>query len=336
MATGRPVGRTSPVYSSIMRPLRSVLLLPLPVLLVVGSPGAQAQAQAPAPSGPLVVYNAGSLARPLAEMLRAFARRHPGVQPQQENSGSVEAARKLTELGKIPDVLAVADYRVISELLVPAHTRWYASFARNAMVLAYTRESVGADRITPANWFDVIRRPGVRTGRSDPALDPNGYRTLMVLQLAEGHYRRPGLAKALLDALPAKYMRPKEADLTALLQSGELDYVWSYASIATTLKLPFVRLPAEIDLSDPARAAAYAAARVTLPPARSGGPPLVFTGEPIVYALTIPAKAPHPATAAAFVRFALGAEGRRILAANGFTLLDRPQVTGAAPAGVLP
>lgn len=312
-----------------MRPTHLLALL----AVVLAGP---VRAQSPAPAGPLVVYNAGSLARPLGEILRAFVARHPGVQPQQENSGSVEAARKLTELGKVPDVLAVADYRVIPELLMPAHTGWYAMFARNAMVLAYTRESLGADEITPANWFDVLRRPGVRTGRSDPALDPNGYRTLLVLQLAERHYRRPGLAKALLEALPAKYMRPKEADLTALLQSGELDYMWSYASIATTLRLPFVRLPAAIDLSDPGRAAAYAAARVTLPPARPGGPPLVFTGEPIVYALTIPTKAPHPATAAAFVRFALGPDGRRILAANGFTLLERPLVTGTAPAGVRP
>ena len=92
---------------------------------------------AQAPSGPLVVFNAGSLAQPFRELLRAFRAKHPDVVPAQENSGSLEAARKLTELGKIPDVLGVADYGVIPTLLVPAHATWYATFARNAMVLAY-------------------------------------------------------------------------------------------------------------------------------------------------------------------------------------------------------
>ena len=59
--------------------------------------------------GPLEVFNAGSLAVPFHHLLQAFAVRYPGVEPAQENSGSLAAARKLTELEKIPDVLAVAD-----------------------------------------------------------------------------------------------------------------------------------------------------------------------------------------------------------------------------------
>ena len=64
-------------------------------------------------SGPLVVFNAGSLAKPFNDLLRAFKTKHPDVVAAQENSGSLEAARKLTELGKIPDVIGVADYGVI-------------------------------------------------------------------------------------------------------------------------------------------------------------------------------------------------------------------------------
>ena len=81
------------------------LLLPRPV-------------PAQAPVGPLVVFNAGSLAYPFRELLRAFGRIHPGIRPMQESSGSLEAARKLTELGKIPDVIAVADHLVIAKLLM--------------------------------------------------------------------------------------------------------------------------------------------------------------------------------------------------------------------------
>lgn len=287
-----------------------------------------AAAQEPA-TGPLVVFNAGSLAKPFSDLLRAFKARNPGVTPAQENSGSLEAARKLTDLGKIPDVIGVADYGVIPKLLIPAHAGWYATFARNAMVLIHTDQSAGAGEINGRNWWNVLVRPGIRGGRSDPALDPNGYRTLMVFQLAEKFYQQPGLANRLLGAFPPKYVRPKEADLTALVQAGELDYSWSYASIAKTAKLPYVDLPDEIDLSNPALAERYAEAKVRLPGrTRTGTDSVEFRGEPIVYALTIPKGAAHPRTAQAFVRFAFSPEGQSILKENGFTLLEKPMIGG--------
>ena len=279
--------------------------------------------------GPLVVFNAGSLAKPFNDLLQEFKRRHPDVQPAQENSGSLEAARKLTELGKIPDVIGVADYGVISKILIPEHTGWYATFARNAMVLIYTDESIGASEINGHNWWQVLLRPAVRAGRAEPALDPNGYRTLMAFQLAEKFYREPGLAARLERALGRRYIRAKEADLTALVQAGELDYSWSYLSIARTAGLRHVDLPKEINLSDPGLAEWYSQARVRLPGAsRAGADSVEFQGEPIVYALSIPRRAPHPHTARQFVRFIFSPEGRSILEKNGFLVLQKPSLGG--------
>jgi molybdate/tungstate transport system substrate-binding protein len=306
----------------VRRVLRLVCFLVLSVVAGAGPVAAQA------PAGPLVVFNAGSLAQPFRELLRAFRAKHPEVVPAQENSGSVEAARKLTELGKIPDVLGVADYNVIPALLVPAHASWYVTFARNAMVLAYAPGSPGAKEISGQNWWRVLLRPGVRTGRSDPALDPNGYRVLMVAQLAERHYREPGLAARLVAAMPNRFMRPKEADLTALLEAGELDYIWTYRSIAETNRLAYVSLPREVDLSDPALANLYGAVSVRVPGSRRAAPDSIeFRGEPILYALTIPLAAPHPGTAAAFTRFLLSPEGSAILRRSGF-LIEPPRAGG--------
>ena len=284
------------------------------------------------PAGPIVVFNAGSLAKPFNDLLQGFKARHPDVVPAQENSGSLEAARKLTELGKIPDVIGVADYGVISKLLVPQHAGWFATFARNSMVLIYTDQSIAAGQINAQNWWQVLQRSDVRSGRADPALDPNGYRTLMAFQLAEKLYRQPGLAARLERALPPKYMRAKEADLTALVQAGELDYSWSYRSIARSAGLRYVDLPPEIDLSDPKLAEWYAGASVRLPGTHRGGRDSVeFRGEPIVYALTIPRAAPHPRTAQAFVRFVFSPEGQAILERNGFLVLDKPVRGGPEP-----
>ena len=305
-------------------------------LLALLALAASAPAAAQVPGGPLIVYNAGSLARPFRELLDSFRVRHPAVVPAQENTGSLEAARKLTELGKVPDVLAVADYNVIDDLLRPRYASWYVNFARNSMVLAYTDRSIDAATIDSTNWWRILQKPGVRAGHSDPALDPNGYRTLIVLQLAERYYRQPGLARKLDAAMPPRYQRPKEADLTALLQAGELDYAWTYQSLAQTSGLRYVSLPGAIDLSDPALAGDYEAASVRIPGAsRVGGDSLTVRGEPIVYALTIPIHAPHPALAAEFVRFVLSAKGRAILEANGFVLLPQPVVSGTPPAGLL-
>ena len=289
-------------------------------------------------SGELTVFNAGSLAFPVRELLSEFAREHPGVAPRQESSGSLEAARKLTELGKIPDVLAVADYNVITKLLVPRYATWHVTFASNAMVLAYSDRSVGAAEITGENWWRILLRPGVCWGSSDPALDPNGYRALMVMQLAERHYGEPGLGRRLADALDPRFVRPSEAQLLGLVQAGELDYAWSYRSLALTAGLRWVDLPAAVDLSDASRAPDYAEAVVRLPGAeRESADSVEFHGEPIVYALTIPRGAPHPEIGQAFAQFVLSPAGREILAKAGFRVLERPLVTGSGePERLLP
>ena len=302
--------------------MRSLRFLWLALLIGCARPS-------PGPSGELAVFNAGSLAYPFRELLSAFARANPGVVPLQESSGSLEAARKLTELGKIPDVIGVADYSVIAKLLIPQYTSWYATFATNAMVLAHTGESAGAATIDSTNWWKVLLRPDVRWGASNPALDPNGYRTLMVFQLAERHYAEPGLSRRLSNALSPRFIRPAEAQLIGLLQAGELDYAWSYRSLARTAGLLWVELPAAVNLGDPSLAEAYGIASVRLPgPRQEGADSVEFRGEPIVYALSIPAGAPHPETARAFVRFVFSPHGQEILRQAGFGLLTRPGVVG--------
>jgi len=289
------------------------------------------------PAEPLVIFNAGSLAYPIRELLTAFNRQHPEVHATQESSGSLEAARKLTELGKIPDILAVADYGVIAKLLVPKYTSWYVGFASNAMVLAYSDRSAGAAEISADNWWRVLLRPEVRWGLSDAKLDPNGYRAHMVFQLAETQYHEPGLAARLERAVQPRYVRPAEAQLLGLVQAGELDYAWSYRSLAATAGLRWLTLPTGIDLSDPDRAAEYAKAQIKLPGPRMGSADSVeFRGEPILYAVTIPTAAAHSAIAREFVRFIISSEGQAILQRAGFRLLPKPVVSGIPPFEIAP
>jgi molybdate/tungstate transport system substrate-binding protein len=274
----------------------------------------------------IVLFDAGSLALPLKIAADTFAL-HTHAVIQQENAGSLETARKLTELGRTPDVIALADYEVFPRYLMPTHVTWYAQFARNRMVI--TRSTKAKD-ITATNWYEVLGRGGVDVGRSDPALDPAGYRTLLVWQLAERYYKRPGLASRLMESSPPKDMRPKSADLTALVQTGDLDYAWEYESVAQAAGLQYLVLPHQIDLSASADSALYAQVSVRVP----GNTPkdtVMFRGEPIVYGLSIPEHAPHAAAAKRFVDFLLSGEGRAILQRAHLDALDTPVVIGHRP-----
>jgi len=281
----------------------------------------------------IVVYTAASVAIPLRAALDTFAA-HEQVTVQQENGGSLDIARKLTELHQIPDVVVLADYDVFPKLLMPEQTTWYADFARNRMVLAFTDKSKFASEVDSANWPQILERPGVQLGRANPDLDPNGYRTLLTLQLAERYYEQPGLYDRLMKLSPARNVRPKEADLVGLLQAGEFDYIWSYESLAQATKLRYITLPAAIDLGTPADSAVYAKATVKVA-GKTPNDTLTISGQPIVYALSIPKAAPHPAAAERFVAFLLSPDGRRLMRAHNLDALGAPIIIGnGEPAAV--
>jgi len=281
----------------------------------------------------IVVYTAASVAIPLRAALDTFAA-HEQLTVQQENGGSLDIARKLTELHQIPDVVVLADYDVFPKLLMPEQTTWYADFARNRMVLAFTGKSKFASEVDSANWPKILERPGVQLGRANPDLDPNGYRTLLTLQLAERYYEQPGLYDRLMKLSPARNVRPKEADLVGLLQAGEFDYIWSYESLAQATGLRYITLPAAIDLGTPADSAVYAKATVKVA-GKTPNDTLTISGQPIVYALSIPKAAPHPAAAERFVAFLLSPDGRRLMHAHNLDALGAPIIIGdGEPAAV--
>ena len=288
-----------------------------------GAPLAACGGSARVGADTVVAYVAASLAQPLRAAADSFARRS-GAVVLTESGGSLEHARKLTELGRIPDLLVLADHEVFPQLLMPAYVTWYAQFARNRMVVAYTPRSRFAAEISADNWRDVLQRPGVEVGRPDPDRAPAGYRTLLVLRLAESYYRDSTLAARILAHSPPRNMRGNAAELAGLLQLGELDYIFEYESLARSHGFRFVTLPREVDLSDPALARRYATASVRVP-ARGPRDSVRFTGGPILYGLSIPARAPHREAAARFVDYLLG-DGKQVLRAAYVDLLEPPQI----------
>ncbi len=142
---------------------------------------------------PIIVLHAGSLSVPFAEIEAVFEAKYPQYDVQREPSGSIAAARKVTDLGKAADVMGSADYQVIDTMLIPNHAKFNAQFATNEMVLAYTEKSKFSKEINEKNWADIFLKEGVVVGHSNPNLDPCGYRAMLVTMLAEKHYAKEGL-----------------------------------------------------------------------------------------------------------------------------------------------
>jgi molybdate/tungstate transport system substrate-binding protein len=297
------------------------------------------------------VLFAGSLIIPFAQLEKEFEATHPNIDVNMEGHGSIQAIRIVSDIHEQADLVVTADYRLIPMLLYQSkdpdtglpYATWSIIFATNKMALAYTDKSQFASEVDSSNWFDVVNRPGVRLGLSDPRFDANGYRVLMTVKLAESYYNRAGLFASTFgdvfrvpiraadargsstisvpEVLETKsgshiVLRPYSVNLLPLLSTGDIDYAFEYESVIKQHGLEYVPLPPQINLGDPAYAADYARVSVKLDFQRFASVKPEFAGEPIRYGVTIPSNAQHPEAAAQLLAFLLGPEGQSIMAQN--------------------
>ncbi len=304
----------------------------------------------------LKAFHAGSLTGPLEEVEARFEADYPNVDVQLEPAGSVQCVQKVTEIGELADVVASADYSLIPNIMMPNYADWYIVFAKNEMTLAYSETSRYADEINEENWYEILQRPDVKWGFSNPNLDPCGYRTPMVIQLAEAEYGDDSLFESLVsdycgitvsevdgvyiidssmeDLAPDTdkiSIRDKSVELISLVESGGLDYAFEYSSVAKQHGMMYLDLPASIDLSELAYADTYSTVKVKKISGTS-------TGKPIVYGVTVPSNAFHPEYGALFIQYMIDDTGDSV-----FTELGQPPINpamvdnlDAAPESLIP
>ena len=295
----------------------------------------------------LKVSHAGSLALPLERVEKQFEAYHPKVDVQRRSSGSVKAVREITDVGAVVDVIAVADYSLIPDMMEPKYADWYIQFAKNEMVLAYTDQSKYANEINGDNWHEILRKPGVRFGFSNPNLDPCGYRTLMVFKLADIHY------DMMVSDLITEYtditieegdgaylikvpeylnhrggvvIRDKSVDLIHLVKANEVDYAFEYRSVAIQHELKYVDLPTRIDLSGVEYADLYGGVKVM------DATEKIRVGKPIVYGITVPKNAMNKELGMEFVKFVISEKGCEIFRELGQIPISPAVGSGNVPA----
>jgi len=283
----------------------------------------------------LKVFHAGSLTSPLEKIKAEFEKDFPHVTVQLEPAGSVKCVNKITEIGLEADVLASADYSLIPSMMVPDFARWYLTFAKNEMVLTYSDSSAYADEITTENWYQILQNEDVTWGFSNPNLDPCGYRTPMVIQLAELLCGDDQIFETLVCSQTAitvtedsgvfkistpedlspntnqVVIRDKSVELVSMVQSGGLDYAWEYLSVAKQNNLNYVSLSDAINLSSIEFEDTYKKVQVITSDGNAK------TGKPIVYGITVPVNAPHPEWGAKFVEYVINSNGQDIFEGDG-------------------
>jgi molybdate/tungstate transport system substrate-binding protein len=312
---------------------------------------------------PLVVFVAGSLIIPFAEIETAFEAKYPDIDVLAEYHGSIQVMRHVTELHEPIDIVATADASLVPMLIYATnnpesgrpYADWFIRFAGNKLMLAYTPSSLYADEINQDNWPEILARPDVRYGLPDPRFDAAGYRAMMAFALQENSIQKYDLFKTMFreqfsypvsiyredghtliripEILETKatshvLIRGASVFLIALLESGDLDYAVEYESVVKQHGLEMLELPPVVNLGSEELREFYKKVEVRMDFQRFSTVEPHFIAEPIEYAITIPDSSPNPETAELFIQFLLSEEGKAIMSNNYHPLFESYPVNG--------
>lgn len=195
--------------------------------------------------------------------------------------------------------------------------------ASTQMVITYSPKSKFVPEFEAAAqskklWYDVLRTPGLRFGRTDPATDPQGQNIIFTMLLAQNFYRQPRLAEQILGG----YQNPRqiftEPSLLSRLEAGQIDAASGYLSAAYSHHLPFINLPDEINLSNPEMDSKwYKTVQFSIKLA--SGKEATLNTQPLVFYATVLKDSKQPLPAEKFVQFLRSPEGQKMFRDNGYS-----------------
>jgi molybdate/tungstate transport system substrate-binding protein len=346
------------LMKGILPKIASIALILTVLVTVLGCSEPVEQAET------LTIFHAGSLTVPFADLGAQFEESHTDVDIVFTSGGSatvISNAIAQEDAGESPpDIIGSADYKLIPDRMYDGgYADWYIAFARNTMVLCYRDNAPSSDEIVSGTrtWYDVLRNEDVSYGHSDPDQDPCGYRTLLVMQLAQkycyddaadfglepdphaadlydvlipGSEHERGRVGGTSEARPSgseEVVSAKSVDLITALQSGDLDYAYEYRSAAVQHDLNFIELDDHINLSKtsvelPGLEEFYNTASIEI---EKGDTYEAQYGAAIVYGVTISVNAESEELAAEFIELLLSATGKQVMEVeNGQPVLDPP------------
>ena len=210
--------------------------------------------------------------------------------------------------------------------------RWYASFAKSRLGIGYSIQSpflsvFEAIASGGLPWYEGLdtTKYNMKIGRTDPNIDPKGYRTVIMTRLAEIFYNRKNISKTVLGTPRNNLQMYTEQNLEKLLQNGDLDVGFFYeCEYPWNGNLRFISLPVQLDFSNSSFNSYYSKANYT-----NTATGAVTKGSAIVYTITIPTLSPDPPMAATYVSHLLSLLGTAQMTGEGlFPLATGPIFAG--------
>jgi len=284
----------------------------------------------------LSVLGAGTLNTVFPQVASALVNETPGISAPaaaQTYEGSLEVTTAVSSLSARVDVAAVADFRLIPQLLEPTHASYEVAFASTPEVLVYNPSIAAFDGINSSNWgtklYDAVTTAGVAPFAVwNASTDPNGYNEIFSMML-QGQLYGGGDTTAVYShfysGAPGSFAVPnpsvtrveKEGQAALLISTGVVSSLITYRAYAALNHLTYVTLDPIVGLaSNSSTALADYAKLSTTILSSSGASESVFPA-PVLFAVTVPSNAPNPELGAAFLHLLLSPEGSALLSADG-------------------
>jgi molybdate/tungstate transport system substrate-binding protein len=258
----------------------------------------------------LDVAYAGSMGSMMEGPIKSASARTLKIDFRGRAQGSSALAQLIAGGSIRPDVIISITPSPMLTVLRAGKATIAQPIAHTEMVIAFSPKSRFAAKLQAAaerkaRWWEVLQEPGLRFGRTDPVTDPQGRNIIFTVMLAAKIYKQPGLVEKILGPVINQQQIFTEPTVMARLQSGELDASSAYKIQPGPLNLPYVPLPAEINLSGQNVRAEHPDIALVV-----GGKS--YTPEPLIYYATVLKDASNPKGAVAFVEWLKGAEAQAI------------------------
>jgi molybdate/tungstate transport system substrate-binding protein len=309
------------------------------LVLLAGCAKPAAQQEQPAPVT-LVIFHHGSPTPAIEAAEKAFKEKHPGANVMREKDDALANMRKVTDLGKLADLVYTDDYSIIPPVMFPKYADEWIRYAHDEMTIAYAANSKYANEINGENWYKILERPDVKWGIADPNAGPDGYFSLGQIMLSNIHYKDNTIFQKLVGDNTAiratesggKYtvdcpenlnpkssrviIRPDPETLYPMILAGDIDYAFGYMGSVIgegPAGIKTVKLPNDVNLSDMSLVTpVYNRVQINLFSDKPERKISVTLGAK-ANGLTIPLNAPHKDAADEFLQIFLGPVGQQAL-----------------------
>ncbi len=266
--------------------------------------------------------------------------------------GSVAAAQRIILSPDQYSFFLSIDPAVIEDLLYPKNiSTWYIAVAGDQMVIGISPNYGGMSQISALNRslyqaemnsnallenkylreiLSIVLSGKVSVGTSNPNTDPEGYRALMMLQLAgimiNNNITYYTSTLNYLNSTGKLYEVTSGSALFAYLESGTVDFdIAIYRSAAMEQHIPFIILPPQINLGNASYTGFYQKSSVTIV---SNGQSVTLRGAPIYLCFTIPNQAVDKQQGSILALYIISPQGTKLMESYGITPLKKPLFFG--------